>query len=291
MRKVVVICGPTAVGKTSLSIELAKKYQAEIISGDSVQVYKGLDIGSAKIKESEKQGVVHHLIDVYEPSDLYDVATFQKEVRKKIDEIEKPFLVGGTGLYIKAALYNYEFDTPKRDIEEEKKYDLLSNDELFEMLVKLDYDASLLIHKNNRRRVLRAIAMANDKKRSSLQQKDEPLYDALILYLTMPREQLYNRINERVDIMIEEGLLDEVKSLKEKGHTFNILGYRELNDYLDGLINYEDAIDLIKQNTRHLAKRQETWFRNQMKALIVDVTNKEDALIKLDEAIKSFYKR
>lgn len=291
MRKVVVICGPTAVGKTSLSIELAKKYQAEIISGDSVQVYKGLDIGSAKIKESEKQGVVHHLIDVYEPSDLYDVATFQKEVRKKIDEIEKPFLVGGTGLYIKAALYNYEFDTPKRDIEEEKKYDLLSNDELFEMLVKLDYDASLLIHKNNRRRVLRAIAMANDKKRSSLQQKDEPLYDGLILYLTMPREQLYNRINERVDIMIEEGLLDEVKSLKEKGHTFNILGYRELNDYLDGLINYEDAIDLIKQNTRHLAKRQETWFRNQMKALIVDVTNKEDALIKLDEAIKSFYKR
>lgn len=291
MRKVVVICGPTAVGKTSLSIELAKKYQAEIISGDSVQVYKGLDIGSAKIKESEKQGVVHHLIDVYEPSDLYDVATFQKEVRKKIDEIERPFLVGGTGLYIKAALYNYEFDTPKRDIEEEKKYDLLSNDELFEMLVKLDYDASLLIHKNNRRRVLRAIAMANDKKRSSLQQKDEPLYDALILYLTMPREQLYNRINERVDIMIEEGLLDEVKSLKEKGHTFNILGYRELNDYLDGLINYEDAIDLIKQNTRHLAKRQETWFRNQMKALIVDVTNKEDALIKLDEAIKSFYKR
>lgn len=291
MRKVVVICGPTAVGKTSLSIELAKKYQAEIISGDSVQVYKGLDIGSAKIKESEKQGVVHHLIDVYEPSDLYDVATFQKEVRKKIDEIERPFLVGGTGLYIKAALYNYEFDTPKRDIEEEKKYDLLSNDELFEMLVKLDYDASLLIHKNNRRRVLRAIAMANDKKRSSLQQKDEPLYDALILYLTMPREQLYNRINERVDIMIEEGLLDEVKLLKEKGHTFNILGYRELNDYLDGLINYEDAIDLIKQNTRHLAKRQETWFRNQMKALIVDVTNKEDALIKLDEAIKSFYKR
>ena len=291
MRKVVVICGPTAVGKTSLSIELAKKYQAEIISGDSVQVYKGLDIGSAKIKESEKQGVVHHLIDVYEPSDLYDVATFQKEVRKKIDEIERPFLVGGTGLYIKAALYNYEFDTPKRDIEEEKKYDLLSNDELFEMLVKLDYDASLLIHKNNRRRVLRAIAMANDKKRSSLQQKDEPLYDALILYLTMPREQLYNRINERVDIMIEEGLLDEVKSLKEKGHTFNILGYRELNGYLDGLINYEDAINLIKQNTRHLAKRQETWFRNQMKALIVDVTNKEDALIKLDEAIKSFYKR
>lgn len=291
MRKVVVICGPTAVGKTSLSIELAKKYQAEIISGDSVQVYKGLDIGSAKIKESEKQGVVHHLIDVYEPSDLYDVATFQKEVRKKIDKIEKPFLVGGTGLYIKAALYNYEFDTPKRDIEEEKKYDLLSNDELFEMLVKLDYDASLLIHKNNRRRVLRAIAMANDKKRSSLQQKDEPLYDALILYLTMPREQLYNRINERVDIMIEEGLLDEVKSLKEKGHTFNILGYRELNDYLDGLINYEDAIDLIRQNTRHLAKRQETWFRNQMKAVIVDVTNKEDALIKLDEAIKSFYKR
>jgi tRNA dimethylallyltransferase len=291
MRKVVVICGPTAVGKTSLSIELAKKYQAEIISGDSVQVYKGLDIGSAKIKEPEKQGVVHHLIDVYEPSDLYDVSTFQKEVRKKIDKIEKPFLVGGTGLYIKAALYNYEFDTPKRDIEEEKKYDLLSNDELFEMLVKLDYDASLLIHKNNRRRVLRAIAMANDKKRSSLQQKDEPLYDALILYLTMPREQLYNRINERVDIMIEEGLLDEVKSLKEKGHTFNILGYRELNDYLDGLINYEDAINLIKQNTRHLAKRQETWFRNQMKALIVDVTNKEDALIKLDEAIKSFYKR
>ncbi|MDY0210905.1 MAG: tRNA (adenosine(37)-N6)-dimethylallyltransferase MiaA [Acholeplasma sp.] len=289
MKKVVVICGPTAVGKTGLSIELAKKFNAEIISGDSVQVYKGLDIGSAKIKPIETKGVRHHLIDVYEPNQLYDVSTFQKEVRQLIHTIDHPFIVGGTGLYIKAALFNYEFDSPKRDIDLEKALSEWTNEALYKRLVSLDEQASKQIHPNNRRRVLRAISMAQHQKRSSLNKKDELLYDAYIIYLSMPRETLYERINQRVDIMLDDGFLQEVKTLKKRGITPNILGYRELNQYIDGQITLDEAIALIKQNTRHLAKRQETWFKNQMHAHVYDVSDKKDVLDQLIKDIKAFY--
>ena len=289
MKKVVVICGPTAVGKTGLSIELAKKFNAEIISGDSVQVYKGLDIGSAKIKPIETKGVRHHLIDVYEPNQLYDVSTFQKEVRQLIHTIDHPFIVGGTGLYIKAALFDYEFDSPKRDIDLEKALSEWTNEALYKRLVSLDEQASKQIHPNNRRRVLRAISMAQHQKRSSLNKKDELLYDAYIIYLSMPRETLYERINQRVDIMLDDGFLQEVKTLKKRGITPNILGYRELNQYLDGQITLDEAIAQIKQNTRHLAKRQETWFKNQMHAHVYDVSDKNDVLDQLIKDIKAFY--
>ena len=288
MKKVVVICGPTAVGKTDLSISLAKTFHAEVISGDSVQVYKGMDIGSAKITESEKKGIKHHLIDIMSPNEPFDVATFQRLVREKIDLIDVPFIVGGTGLYIKAALYDYEFDAPKRDFTLEASLAHLSNDELFDMLKEKDFEATKLLHPNNRRRVLRALQIADDKKRSSLVKKDVPLYDALILYLTMDRDKLYERINQRVDIMVSQGFLEEVETLRLDGIKPNILGYRELNAYLDQLMTKEDAISLIKQKTRHLAKRQETWFRHQMDAKIITVEDKQKTYEDMASAIKSF---
>ncbi len=291
MKKVVVICGPTAVGKTKLSIDLAKRFNAEIISGDSVQVYKTLDIGSAKIKPEETLGIKHHMIDIIEPNEPFDVATFQRLVRSHIETIETPFVVGGTGLYIKAALYDYEFNNPKRDLEEEKQYDALDNTALHELLKSIDPLSAETIHPNNRRRVLRALALAKEMKRSTLKKKDVPLYDTLILYASMDRERLYERINKRVDLMMAEGFLEEVKSLKEKGYNFDILGYRELAQYLEGTCSLEESIEQIKQKTRHLAKRQETWFSNQMHAEIIDMSDYNRALEHSIHLIEAFYKR
>ena len=288
MKKVIVICGPTAVGKTAISIELAKMFDAEIISGDSVQVYRGLDIGSAKITEAEKDGVKHHLIDIMDADDMFDVAMFQRMVREKINQISIPFVVGGTGLYIKGALYDYNFETPKRDIEAENKLDDLSNDELHEHLRKIDFDSSLVIHKNNRRRVLRAIQIASHKKRSELVNKDIPLYEALIFYITMPRAVLYERINQRVDIMMAAGFLEEARNLYDKNIKKNILGYRELNLFFDGVMTLSEATDKIKQLTRHLAQRQETWFKNQMAATLVDATNQKTAISEMKSKIADF---
>lgn len=289
MKKVVVICGPTAVGKTKLSIDLATYFNAEIISGDSVQVYRKLDIGSAKIKPEEMHGIKHHMIDILNPNESFDVATFQRMVRSHIESIHRPFIVGGTGLYIKAALYDYEFNNPKRDVDEEKAYDKLSNEALHEMLKKIDPDTASLLHPNNRRRVLRALALAKETKRSSLQKKDVLLYDALILYASMDRETLYERINRRVDLMMSEGFLEETIHLKNEGLKLDILGYRELMQYIDQEISLEDALVEIKKKTRHLAKRQETWFKNQMHAEILDMKDYDAALALAIEKIKKFY--
>lgn len=289
MKKVVVICGPTAVGKTKLSIDLATYFNAEIISGDSVQVYRKLDIGSAKIKPEEMHGIKHHMIDILNPNESFDVATFQKMVRSNIESIHRPFIVGGTGLYIKAALYDYEFNNPKRDLDEEKAYDKLSNEALHEMLKKIDPDTASLLHPNNRRRVLRALALAKETKRSSLQNKDVLLYDALILYASMDRKTLYERINRRVDLMMSEGFLEETIHLKNEGLKLDILGYRELMQYIDQEISLEDALIEIKKKTRHLAKRQETWFKNQMHAEILDMKDYDAALALAIEKIKKFY--
>ena len=289
MKKVVVICGPTAVGKTKLSIDLATYFNAEIISGDSVQVYRKLDIGSAKIKPEEMHGIKHHMIDILNPNESFDVATFQRMVRSNIESIHRPFIVGGTGLYIKAALYDYEFNNPKRDLDEEKAYDKLSNEALHEMLKKNDPDTASLLHPNNRRRVLRALALAKETKRSSLQNKDVLLYDALILYASMDRETLYERINRRVDLMMSEGFLEETIHLKNEGLKLDILGYRELMQYIDQEISLEDALVEIKKKTRHLAKRQETWFKNQMHAEILDMKDYDAALALAIEKIKKFY--
>ncbi|MCK5762039.1 MAG: tRNA (adenosine(37)-N6)-dimethylallyltransferase MiaA [Candidatus Izimaplasma sp.] len=289
---IIVIVGPTGIGKTKLSIALAQRYNTEIISGDSVQVYKGLDIGSAKIKEDEKKGIKHHLIDILEPHEDYNVAIFQKEVRKKISELERqgktPIIVGGTGLYIKSVLYDYNFENTRRDDTLKEMYQDLSNEELHRILVEKDYDSSLLIHPNNRKRVLQAISRSTGSKISKNKNKDVPLYDFKVIGLTMERGKLYQSIDIRVDKMIEQGLLKEVRGLMEQGVTSNSvksIGYKELYSYLLGECEFDIAVDKIKQHSRNLAKKQYTFFNNQFNVnwIQVDFHHFEETI---EEAIK-----
>ncbi len=284
MKKVIVITGPTAVGKTKISVEIAKYFKGEIISADSAQVYKKLNIGTAKIKEDEKEGIKHHLINILEPDLTYDVKRFQQDARSLIQEIDFPIIVGGTGLYIKAALFDYDFTSKGRDISFEQEHEKYSNEELFKLLEEKDYELSQTTHPNNRRRVLRLLSGKKSKKKN----KDVPLYDIITFQLTMERDKLYKRINDRVDIMVEEGLIKEVKSLKELGYTFNILSYKEIGEYLEGQTTLEEAITKLKRNTRRYAKRQETWFKNQMETILVDVTDIDAAINKIKEEIIKF---
>ncbi len=273
MFKIIVITGPTGVGKTKMSIELAKKYNAEIINADSIQIYKELDIGSAKIKEEEKEGIKHHLFDIKEVTDDYSVYDYQIDCRSKIEEIKKRnknvIIVGGTGLYIKAALYDYKFENEdKKDI---NTYDDYNNDELYTLLLKKD--PNTLVHKNNRKRVIRELNRKGRKIKT-----DKLLYPALFIGLTRPRENLYNIINERVDKMINNGLLQEAKKLYDRNIRSKAImtgiGYKELYKYFDGEITLDEAIELIKRNSRRYAKRQYTWFNNQMNIKWFDVNYK-----------------
>ena len=276
MKKVLVVVGPTAVGKTKIAIELAKHYNFEIISGDSVSIYKRLDIGSAKPTKEEMDGVKHYLIDVREPEEEYSVKDFQDEARRIIDSSEDIKIIsGGTGLYIESVLYNYEFNASKRDFDYEDKYKDFSNDELYSLLLEKDPNIDRdKIHPNNRKRVLRALEVNQELNQSihSFNKKDEKMYDYFIVYLSMERKKLYERIEKRVDIMIDDGLINEVKSLYDDNIFPHAIGYKELVPYFDGLITLETAITDIKKNTRHLAKRQETWFRNQMDTHFYDVS-------------------
>jgi len=269
MKKVIVIVGPTGSGKTGLSIQLAKTLSKEIINGDSVQVYKGLDIGSAKIKEAEKQGVPHHLLDVISPEENYSVYQFQKDVRHLLDKLDTPIIVGGTGLYIKAALYNYEFTEQKRDDHFEQEVSKLTNEALYEQLIKLDPD--IKIEPNNRRRVLRALSLAQSGQlRSKKTKKDEMLYDACILYLDLDRDVLEKRLHERLDMQLQEGFIEEVKSLRDKNIKINAIGYREIDQYLEGHMTLNEAKEHIVLVSRKLAKKQKTFFKNQMHPIMLD---------------------
>jgi len=275
---IIVIVGPTGIGKTKLSIALAKKYDTEIISGDSVQVYKGLNIGSAKIKETEKQGIKHHLIDILNPLEDFSVAIFQQLVREKVNELERnnsmPIIVGGTGLYIKSVLYDYKFENTGRDNSLTLKYQDFSNEELFKVLVEKDYDSSLLIHPNNRKRVLQAISRSSTSKISENKNKDIPIYDFKVIGLTMERQKLYELINKRVDKMLENGLLKEVIGLYKQGinsNSVNSIGYKELYKYLNGEYEFDFAVDKIKQHSRNLAKKQYTFFNNQFEVNWIEV--------------------
>lgn len=285
MKKVVVITGPTGIGKTSISVAIAKHFNAEIISADSAQVYRDLNIGTAKIKASEMQDVKHHLINIVTPPKTYDVASYQAAARNLIEQIERPFIVGGTGLYIQAAINDYDFSNEKRDESFEQKYINYSNEDLYNLLVEKDLMLSQQIHPNNRRRVLRALSGSAPKKKG----KNKPIYDNLVIQLTLDRKTLYSRINARVDEMMAEGLLEEVKELKEKGLTFNIICYKQLNEYLDGKISLEEAVNEIKKVTRRYAKRQETWFNNQMDTVKIDVSNPLEAKEKIIKIIEEFY--
>lgn len=254
------IVGPTGVGKTKLSVELAKKYNAIVVNGDSMQVYKELNIGTAKVTEEEKEGIEHKLFDIVNPKDMYTVYDYQKDLRNILDNNKNKniIIVGGTGLYIKAGLYNYIFETENNI---DNKYDKLTNEELYDLALKKDKDCN--IHINNRKRLIRFL-----NKTETIQDKDKLLYDVKFIGLTTDRETLYERINKRVDIMIENGLLEEVKSLYDRNIRSKAIltgiGYKELYEYFDGKISLEDAIKLIKQRSRHYAKRQYTWFNNQM---------------------------
>ena len=263
--KIIVIVGPTGVGKTKLSVELAKKINGEVINADSMQFYKGLDIGTAKIKEEEKDGVKHHLFDICEVNDMYTIYEYQKDCRKVIDELIKanktPILVGGSGLYIRAALYDYNLDS------EEKKYDFseLTNKELLKKCIEIDKKCD--IHLNNRKRLERFLTKHMNN--SSISSNSKPIYNFKIIGLTTDRDNLYEIINKRVDKMIEDGLLKEVEyfykdKIKSKAIQTGI-GYKELYAYFNKDIKLDEAIDLIKKNSRHLAKRQYTFFNNQFK--------------------------
>ena len=284
MKKVICIVGPTGVGKSDISLELAKMFNNEIINGDSVQVYKKLNIGSAKI--TDMKGIKHHLIDFLDLNKDYSVCDFQHDVRDLIEKIDRPMIVGGTGLYVKAALYNYEFDDVKRDLKEDESYNDIDTPSLYKMLVELDPNTT--VDPNNRRRVIRAyIEAKNNNLLSSRKGKNEPLYDILMICLTADRTILYDRINKRVDKMIEMGLVDEVKSLRNEGYKAMQIGYKEINNYLDGLYDLNAAIEEIKKNTRHYAKRQITWFKNQMNAHMIDIM--DSPLEKCINLINSFY--
>ncbi len=283
---IIVIVGPTGVGKTKLSIELAKRYNAEIINADSMQVYRGLDIATAKIKETEKENIPHHLFDISDVNDIYTVYDYQKDCRAKINEISNKnknvIIVGGTGLYIKAALYDYQFKT-EYDLND---YANLTNEEIFDRIKK--YDNCCDIHINNRKRLVRLL---NKYENNLITEKNgnSPLYDFILIGLTTDRKTLYEKINSRVDVMVEEGLIEEAKSLYDK-HIYTkaiqtAIGYKELYPYFDNKCSLEDSLELIKKNSRHYAKRQYTFFNNQFDNINWIETNYDDFSKTISQAI------
>lgn len=274
----IVIVGPTAVGKTALSIEIAKRVNGEIISGDAIQVYRGMDIGSAKITPEETQGIPHHLIDILNPDATYSAAQFKTMAEPIIEDIYRrgktPMIVGGTGLYIQSLLYQYEFveedQTEKQLLQ--TKYNAMDSEIIFEKLQHLDPIAAATIHPNNKQRVIRALiyfemhnkSITTQKKSQTINEK----YDTVIIGLNMPRPTLYDRINHRVLLMIDQGLVQEVSDLLDSGYrekqSMTAIGYKEIIPYIDGEVSLNQAVESLQQNSRNFAKRQLTWFNNQM---------------------------
>lgn len=288
----VILAGPTAVGKTALSIELAKALNGEIISADSMQVYRRMDIGTAKITEEEMQGVPHHLIDICEPTEEWNVMRFVKESERLIREIHErghvPIVAGGTGFYIHALAYGAEFEEEETASELRKELEQWSTDDLHNKLKELDPVSAEKIHPNNRKRVIRAVEYAMDTGRpiselnERLKQKESP-YALCYLVLNLPREILYDRIEKRIDIMLEQGLVDEVRKLKDEGCDRSMvsmkgLGYKEILAYLDGECSLDEAVTILKRDTRHFAKRQLTWWRGEAEAIFLEKTPEETLL-------------
>ena len=284
LNKIIVIVGPTGVGKTKLSVQLAKRINGEIINADSMQIYQDLNIGTAKIKEEEKEEIPHYLFDIKKVTEMYTIYDYQKDCRKAIDTILKkgktPILVGGSGLYIRAALYDYKLDY------EDKKQDFsnFTNEELYKKCKELDNNCD--IHINNRKRLERFLnkALNNNK----INKDAKKIYDYIMIGLTTEREILYDIINKRVEKMINEGLIEEVKffydnNIKSKAIETGI-GYKELYEYFNNKISLDEAIELIKRNSRHLAKRQYTFFNNQFDNIIWLRTNYDDFNKTIDEA-------
>ena len=306
VRPLVVLTGPTAVGKTALSIQFAKAVQGEIISADSMQVYRGMDIGSAKIKKEEMDGVPHHLLDILEPEESFNVMYFQQLAKKAIAEIYDrghiPILTGGTGFYIQSVLYDIAFteetDTGIR-MKLEKEAAEKGAEYLHEQLALVDPVTAENIHANNVKRIIRALEFYQlngyplSQHNETERQKASP-YLFRYYVLNEPRELLYKRIENRVEQMLEEGLVAEVEALKRKGYTRDMvsmqgLGYKEILDYLSGLCTLEEAIDTIKKETRHFAKRQLTWFRREKEVTWVEKHEFEGAEAVLQYLVEDFW--
>ncbi len=302
--RVLLIVGPTGVGKSEISLDLAEKFNGEIISGDSVQIYKELNIGSAKVSKEERERIPHYLVDDYELTENYDVTIFQKEARKLIEDINNrgklPIIVGGTGLYISSVLKNYIFLEEKENPELEAKLEGLSNEELYEKLLKLDEKSAKALHVNNRIRLIRALTIAmsqNVLKSDIVEGQDETiLYDAHIISLTMDRKLLYERINERVLKMDEMGLEEELQGIVDKyDKPFELrgmfgIGYKEWKPYFEEEASKEEVLKEIQKRSRNYAKRQFTWFNNQFDATWFDVLD-EDYKEKITQSVSDWLKK
>ena len=301
-KPLIIITGPTAVGKTEISIELAKAVNGEIISADSIQVYKYMDIGSAKITPQEMQGIKHYLIDELDPRQEFNVYKFKELAVKYMEEIYKkgkiPIIVGGTGFYIQSILYDIDFTQNDNNPSYRRKLEEIAvekgNHVLHEMLQEVDEKAAGEIHENNVKRVIRAleyfyqtgeqISLHNEEQRQK-----ESNYSFAYIVLNDKREKLYQRINNRVDILIENGLVEEVKKLKSMGYERDLvsmqgIGYKEIFSYLDGELSLEEAIEKVKQDTRHFAKRQITWFKREKEVSWVNYDefgNKKEEILKI----------
>lgn len=289
--KVVVIVGPTASGKTAISIELAKKINGEIISSDSMQIYKDMDIGTAKVTKEEAEGIKHYLIDCVSPDERYTVSDFKKDAEKAIEEIlakgKTPIVVGGTGLYVNSLIYGIEYQ--EMNFDEKYRNELMQKAETEEGLANIwdeangiDPDAMTKISKNDKKRIIRVLEIfkatgKNKTQQEILSRQNGVSYDYKVFGITMEREKLYERINRRVDIMIENGLEEEVRKLVSKYTKFPTamqgLGYKEVVEYFDGILTRDEMIEKIKQESRRYAKRQLTWFRKNKETIWLDSTN------------------
>lgn len=304
-KPMVILTGPTAVGKTACSIALAKKINGAIISADSMQVYKYMDIGSAKIMPDEMQGIKHYLVDEFMPEEEFNIVVFQRKAKEALTEIyangQIPIIVGGTGFYIQALLYDISFDRQDSDAALREKLLKYASEygvhALHERLREIDPVSYETIHENNIKRVIRAIEFYEKSGRpisehNEEEQHKESPYNFAYFVLTDDRQNLYDRIEKRVDLMIKNGLVDEVTRLKEMGYHRDMvsmqgLGYKEMFDYLDGKCTLEEAIYIIKRETRHFAKRQLTWFRRERDVIWID---KRDYSYKEDEILKKILK-
>lgn len=311
MRPLIIITGPTAVGKTALSVRLAKAIGGEIISADSMQVYRHMDIGSAKIKKEEMDGVPHYLIDVLDPEEEFNVTVFQEMAKEAVEEIYShghiPIVAGGTGFYIQALLYDIDFTENGEDTSIRMELEKLGQERgaefLHNLLRDIDPDSADEIHENNMKRVIRAIEyyrqtgerISEHNKRE--RQKKSP-YDFLYYVVNTDRTRLYERIDRRVDLMLEQGLVEEVMHLKDMGLTRDMvsmqgLGYKEILDYLQGIYTLEEAIYILKRDTRHFAKRQITWFKRERDVRWLDLpdfnNDLDQVLIKMLQDINEMY--
>lgn len=297
-KKLLIICGPTAVGKTKLGIECAKIFNGEIISADCMQIYKHLDIGSAKATTKEQSQAKHHLIDIIEPTDTYSVGDFKQDATKIIQELYKhnklPIIVGGTGFYIESLLFPYSFGNCPQNLVVREKYKNLAsekgNDYVFEILKKVDPISAEKLHPNDVKRVIRALEIyeTTGKPKSEQTLNKTSDYDYKLLLLNYDRDVLYERINKRVDLMLENGLENEVRKLVDSGlnresQSMQGIGYKEFFDYFDSKISYEQLVEKIKQDSRNYAKRQITWFKHMQNIEQVNIEN-------FDEIINSIKK-